>query len=143
MTHRTKLRPLFADVDPMNVVYYGNYLSFFEKGRAELMRSTGRPYAELAAQGLHLPVTEAHLRYARPARYDDPLVVETRLTWIKKASLRFDYRILLQEDGEGTEKELVSGYTVHGCVNLEGKVTPLPAWVVDSMQEITKSDYTS
>ena len=139
MTHRTKIRPLFADADPMNVVYYGKYLTFFERGRAELMRSTGRPYAELAAQGLHLPVTEAHLRYIRPARYDDPLVVETRLAWVKKASLRFDYRILLQDDG-GTEKELVNGYTVHGCVNLEGRVSPLPAWVTNNLKILIKSD---
>ena len=136
MMHRTRLRPLFADVDAMNVVYYGRYLIFFEKGRAELMRSTGRPYSELAAQGLHLPVVEAHLRYISPARYDDPLVIETRLSWVKKASLRFDYQLFLQNDG-GSEKELVNGYTVHCCVNLEGKVFPLPAWVIDNLRETT------
>jgi len=135
MIHRTQIRPLFADVDAMNVVYYGKYLNFFERGRAELMRTTGRPYSELTAQGLHLPVTEAHLRYLRPARYDDLLVVETRLAWLKKASLRFDYRILLPENG-GREQELVTGYTVHGCVTHQGKVTPLPAWAINALETL-------
>ncbi|CAO0823396.1 hypothetical protein DFAR_3690036 [Desulfarculales bacterium] len=64
--HRVKIRLLFADVDAMNVVYYGQYLRFFELGRAEVIRVSGRIYSEMAAQGLHLPVTEAHVRYKRP-----------------------------------------------------------------------------
>ncbi len=130
--HRVRYRPLFADVDAMNVVYYGQYLRLFELGRSELMRACGRAYAEMEAQGLSLPVTEAHLRYRRPARYDDLVVVETRLAWLKKASLRFDY-LLLRADGDGREEELVSGYTVHGCVSHQGKVSPLPAWVVEAL----------
>lgn len=130
--HRVETRPLFADVDAMNVVYYGQYLRFFELGRAELMRASGRAYREMANQGLHLPVTEAQVRYRRPIFYDDLVVVETRLAWLKKASLRFDYRLLRAEDGGG-ELELASGYTQHGCVNLEGRITPLPPWVAQCL----------
>jgi acyl-CoA thioester hydrolase len=121
-------RPLFADVDAMNVVYYGQYLRIFELGRAELLRSTGRAYNQMASQGLHLPVTEAHVRYKKPAFYDDLLVVETRVAWLKRASLRFDY-LLWRDQGQGSRQALVEGYTVHGCVDASGKVTPLPAWV--------------
>jgi len=127
--HRSQVRPLFGDVDPMNVVYYGNYLRFFELGRAELMRSTGRPYSELAGQGLHLPVTEAGLRYHRPAMYDQLLTVEASVAWVKKASLRFNYRILGPAGGGGGEVLLVTGFTVHGCVDSAGKIRPLPEWV--------------
>ncbi|MFH1035528.1 MAG: thioesterase family protein [Pseudomonadota bacterium] len=126
--HRVEVRPLFADVDAMNVVYYGQYLRFFELGRAELMRSSGRAYAEMAAQGLHLPVTEAHVRYKRPALYDDLVVIETWLAWLKRASMRFEYR-LLRAAPDGSPQELASGYTVHGCVTLQGKIAPLPPWV--------------
>lgn len=129
--HRVELRPLFGDVDAMNVVYYGNYLRFFERGRAEMMRSTGHPYRKLAEEGLHLPVTEASLRYRQSAFYDDLLVIETNLTWLKKASMRFDYRVL--RPGPQGEDELVIGHTVHGCVSRTGKVTPLPAWVADAL----------
>jgi acyl-CoA thioester hydrolase len=119
---------LFADVDAMNVVYYGQYLRFFELGRAELMRSSGRAYVDMAAQGLHLPVTEAHVRYKRPILYDDPIIIETWLAWLKRASLRFEYR-LLRADGNGVEQEMAGGYTVHGCVTVQGKISPLPQWV--------------
>lgn len=131
--HRSQVRPLFGDADPMNVVYYGNYLRFFELGRAELMRSTGRPYSELADEGLHLPVTEAGLRYHRPALYDQLLTVEASVAWIKRASLRFNYKVM----GPGTEEDLpllVTGYTVHGCVDASGKVKPLPPWVAPLLQ---------
>ncbi len=131
--HRSQVRPLFGDVDAMNVVYYGNYLRFFELGRAELMRSTGRPYSELAGLGLHLPVTEAGLRYHRPALYDQLLLVEASVAWIKRASLRFNYKIL--GPGPGEEPPLlVTGFTVHGCVNASGKVKPLPAWVAPLLE---------
>lgn len=126
--HRVETRPLFADVDAMNVVYYGQYLRFFELGRSELMRSSGRAYSEMAAQGLHLPVTEVQVRYRRPTFYDDQIIIETRVPWLKKASLRFDYKIL-RAQAQGGELELASGFTEHGCVNLEGRITPLPAWV--------------
>lgn len=137
MTHRTSIRPLFGDVDAMNWVYYGNYLRFFERGRAELMRAGGSPYARMAEIGLHMPVTEAHLKYRRPAMYDQEIIIETSVGWVKKASLRFDYRILGQ-DGEA-ETELVSGYTVHGCVNLAGKVVPMPAWLVKVAERYAQS----
>ena len=138
--HKVEIRPLFADVDAMNVVYYGQYLRFFELGRSELMRASGRAYTEMEAMGLHLPVTEAHVRYRRPARYDDLVVVETWPAWLKKASLRFEYR-LLRQNGDSSLEELVSGYTVHGCVTRQGKVAPLPPWVAQCLsphQEETK-----
>lgn len=117
----------------MNVVYYGNYARFFERGRAELMRAGGGAYARLQDEGYHLPVTEAYLRYKSPARYDDLLVVETKVAWVKKVSLRFDYRVLKQ-DGSERESELVSGYTAHGCVDKTGKVRPLPEWVISILK---------
>lgn len=131
--HRSQVRPLFGDADPMNVVYYGNYLRFFELGRAELMRSTGRPYSELADEGLHLPVTEAGLRYHRPALYDQLLTVEASVAWIKRASLRFNYKIF--GPGEQEASLLVTGFTVHGCVDGSGRIKPLPAWVAPLLKQ--------
>ncbi|MBU4564546.1 MAG: acyl-CoA thioesterase [Proteobacteria bacterium] len=131
--HRSQVRPLFGDADPMNVVYYGNYLRFFELGRAELMRSTGRPYSDLADEGLHLPVTEAGLRYHRPALYDQLLTVEASVAWIKRASLRFNYKIF--GPGEQELSLLVTGFTVHGCVDVSGRIKPLPAWVAPLLKQ--------
>ncbi|MEW5914419.1 MAG: thioesterase family protein [Thermodesulfobacteriota bacterium] len=131
--HRVELRPLFGDVDAMNVVYYGNYLRFFERGRAELMRAAGFPYRLMAQQGLHLPAVEAGLRYLHPARYDDLIAVETSVAWLKRASLLFSYRILGPDD-QGRERELVLGFTKHGCVDQKGKVQALPAVLRRALQ---------
>ena len=132
--HRVQLRPLFGDVDAMNVVYYGNYLRFFETGRCELMRSAGGSYARLAEEGMHLPVTEVGANYKKPALYDQLVTVETSVAWVKKASLQFDYRILATND-QGGEDVLVTGFTKHGCVNGQGKVVPLPQWAVSALSQ--------
>jgi acyl-CoA thioester hydrolase len=134
LSHTVTARALFGDADPMGVVYYGNYLRFFELGRAELMRAGGRPYAELAAQGLHLPATEAYVRYRRPALYDQKIAVRCQVAWVKKASLRFNY-LISPAEGEDAGKALVEGYTVHGCVDASGRVQPLPGWVAELARE--------
>lgn len=135
MIHRWRMRPLFGDTDAMGVVYYGNYMRYFERGRAELMRSAGKAYAEMADQGLHLPVTEAYIKYKSPAHYDEDIIVETTLSWVKKASMRFDYRVLLHDNGK--EKELVAGHTVHACVDTDGKISRLPQWLTNVAQKPT------
>lgn len=129
MSHRVELRPLFGDVDAMNVVYNGNYLRFFERGRAELMRSDSGSYASMHAQGLYLPVSEAGIKYLRPAHYDELLVVETEVAWVKRASLQFNYKVLRQNGDH--EELLAQGFTAHGCVDDTGKIVRLPQWVTD------------
>lgn len=130
MSHRVELRPLFGDVDAMNVVYYGNYLRFFERGRAELMRTGGGSYAAMESQGLHLPVSETGIRYLRPAHYDELLIVETSVAWVKRATLRFDYSVL-RDGGPDGEEFIAKGFTVHGCVDDQGKIVRLPLWVTE------------
>ena len=64
----------YADTDQMGVVYYGNYLTLFERARNELMRGSGFTYARMETEGgAMLPVVEAHVDYHAPARYDDLL----------------------------------------------------------------------
>ena len=105
----------------MKVAYYANYLRWFEIGRTELIRHMGLPYAEIEAQGFLLPVTEAYCKYVKSARYDEILLINTGVGFVRKASLRFDYRIL------NPEKDLlVRGYTIHACLDLEGKLVRLP-----------------
>ena len=118
---QTSYRVIYGDVDSMKVAYYANYLRWFEIGRTELIRHTGLPYAEIEAQGYLLPVTEAYCKYVKSARYDEILLINTGVGFVRKASLRFDYRIL------NPEKDLlVRGYTVHACLDLEGKLVRLP-----------------
>ena len=133
--HRLHLRPIYADLDAMDIVYYANYLRFFEQGRTELMRSTGFAYSQVEASGHSFPVTEAQVRYRNPARYDQLLYLDTWLAWIKKASLRFEYTLYRPEESGLTT--LVTGFTVHGCVSHQGKVKPLPGWIKEALGQYT------
>jgi acyl-CoA thioester hydrolase len=89
----TELRVRFCDTDLMGIVHHANYFAFFEAGRVEWLRKRGVTYATWAARGTHLPVVEANVKYRAAARFDDVLAIETRLSEVRAASLRFDYRI--------------------------------------------------
>lgn len=118
---QTTYRVIYGDVDAMKVAYYANYLRWFEIGRTELIRHLGLPYSEIEAQGVLLPVTEAYCKYGKSARYDDLLLIHTGVGFVRKASMRFDYRITNQE-----KELLVQGYTVHACLDRDGKLVRLP-----------------
>lgn len=81
----------------MGVVYYANYLKWFEMGRTEFLREIGIPYSSIEERGLCFPVTEVSCRYYRPARYDDQLLIETTLTSLGGITLTFGYRVSLQD----------------------------------------------
>jgi acyl-CoA thioester hydrolase len=118
---RTDIRVIYGDTDQMGVVYYANYLRYFEAGRNEYIRARGLRYRDFEERfGLRLPVVEAQVSYRVPARYDDLLTVETSLGEVKRASARFAYRIV--RDGA----IVATGHTLHACVDLEGRVQRMP-----------------
>ncbi len=124
----TKIRVIYGDTDQMGVVYYSNYLRYFEAGRNEFIRAKGMRYRDFEAQyRLLLPVIEASVSYRIPARYDDLLVVETALARVRRASAQFGYRVL--RDGQ----VLTTGHTVHACVDLEGRVQRMPRDLLDRL----------
>ncbi len=117
----TQIRVIYGDTDQMGVVYYANYLRFFEAGRTEFLRAKGMGYREVEERHrIHLPVVEATVRYLAPARYEDLVTVETSLAGVKRASARFHYRI--HRDGE----VLATGETLHACTDLDGRVQRMP-----------------
>lgn len=126
---KTSIRIIYGDTDQMGVVYYGNYLRFFEAGRNEWLRAKGARWREVEAEhAVYLPVIEAKANYKRPARYDDVIEVETRLGELGRASLRFDYRIL--RDGE----LIAVGHTAHACVSREGDIREFPGPLLDRLR---------
>jgi acyl-CoA thioester hydrolase len=115
------VRVIYGDTDQMGIVYYANYLRFFEAGRNEFLRARGVPYREVEANlRIRLPVVEAHVSYKLPARYDDLLVVETSLAQVRRASARFEYAV------RRGDELLVTGHTVHACIDVSGAVQRLP-----------------
>ena len=118
-----EVRVIFGDTDQMGVVYYANYLRYFEGARAEYWRALGRSYKDLEEAGIALPVVEAHCAYKRPARYEDLLDIEIELTEVRGASLRFGYRV-----GRGGEL-LAEGWTRHAVIGDGGRPRPIPEFM--------------
>ncbi len=126
-----KIRVIYADTDAMGIVYHTNYIKWFEIGRTELLRNAGLVYAEIESQGYNLPLTEAYCHYLLPARYDQIIVVETTLEYLKRASMKFNYMIWDEEK----KNTLVEGYTVHACTNDKGKIVRIPPVIIEKINE--------
>ena len=105
--HRIRIR--YADTDQMGVVYYGNYLTFFEVGRTEYLRAAGTDYRSLEETRVTAAVTEARVRYVTPARFDDELIICTRVAELGKLRFRFEYQIWREAD----RTLVASGETQH------------------------------
>jgi acyl-CoA thioester hydrolase len=116
------IRVRYAETDKMGVVYYANYFVWFEVGRTELLRTLGWSYREMEADGVALPVIEAHCEYRQPARYDDELEVRTRAALVSPVCLGFDYEVVRRGDDVVT----AVGRTVHAAVRADGKPCRLP-----------------
>lgn len=122
MKNVTSYRVIYGDTDQMGVVYYANYLRWFESGRSELLRQIGLPYGKIEEQGFHFPVIEVSCRYAQSAHYDEVIKIETELSSLGRATLTFHYRISRETD----DALLATGSTRHACIDHAGRVSRVP-----------------
>ena len=121
----THVRVRYQETDCMKVVYYGNYLTYFEVGRVECLRQNGYPMSEVDGK-LHMPVVEALVKYLKPARLDDLLEVRCRISERRRASFTFSYEIAHAETGE----LVATGHTRHACWDPESqRMVPIPDWL--------------
>lgn len=127
----TKIRVIYADTDAMGIVYHTNYIKWFEIGRNEIMRQLGLPYTDIKKQGFDLPLTRVSCHYLLAAKYDQLLLIETEIDYIKRASIKFIYRIWDEEK----INELAEGYTIHACTNSEWKVRRIPQLILDLLNK--------
>ncbi len=102
-TSETKIRIHYALTDQMGVVYYGNYAQFYEIGRTEAIRALGFTYKEIEAMGIVLAVTDMHIKFLRPAKYDDMITVKTTLREIP-----LQHKIIFHGEIYNQEKELLN-----------------------------------
>lgn len=119
--HAASVRVRYADTDRMGVAYYANYFVWFEVGRTEWFRATGTSYREIEADGVWLPVIEAHCDYRQSARYDDDLQIHTHATLMSPVRVRFDYEVRRPDQSLSAV-----GHTVHAAVDADGKPRRLP-----------------
>ena len=117
-----RLRVRYAETDQMGVVYHANYLVWFEVGRVEFIRQLGRDYKDMEQEGAFIAVAEATARYKAPARYDDEILIRTKLSGLRGSIVRFRYTVLRAADAQ----VLCEGETVHVVVGRDMKRREMP-----------------
>lgn len=125
LTHKTTCRVIYGDTDAMGIAYYANYLRWFEMGRTEFFRSLGIAYRTIEAGGVALPVSEVFCKFQTPLQYDDILIIETSLDPKVRAGMKFDYRLLREDE----ETMVATGYTRHAFIDGNGRVVRPPAYL--------------
>ncbi|QDU32077.1 Thioesterase superfamily protein [Poriferisphaera corsica] len=126
--HTTQTRVRYGETDQMNTFYNAVALDWFEVGRNEALRSTGRPYTQWETDGIFLPVIEARIFYKGRANYDDLLDITATLTLEGRARLRAAVTIT-RPDHDGAS--VAEGYTIHALANPAGRPVRPPQWVTD------------
>ncbi len=127
----THVRVRYEDTDCMKIVYYGNYLTYFEVGRVEFLRQHGHPISDVDTK-IHIPAVEATVKYLKPARLDDLLEVRCWISDRRRASFTFSYEVAHAESGE----LVATGETRHACVDPQSqKVIEIPDWLKKVMSE--------
>jgi len=123
IVHGMNIRIYYEDTDHGGVVYYANYLKYMERARTEFLRAGGIEQQQIEqAYGLLFAVTEVHLRYHRPARFDDLIRVESRIVHYSGAQVQFDQRIF----HEARNTLLVEGQIRLASITRDGKVRRMP-----------------
>jgi len=127
--YRTRI--YYPDTDAGGVVYYGNYLRYFEAGRTEYLRERGVDLAALMEAGILFVVVRVEIDYRAPARYGDEVLVESRCTSMGRVRLVMENRAVRAGDG----RTLAEGRTTLACVDRDGRPVPLPPEVRRSLGE--------
>jgi acyl-CoA thioester hydrolase len=123
LTSETKIRVRYAETDKMGVVYHSNFIVWFEVGRVEMLRQMGFRYRDMESQDdCHIAVADVRVRYKAPARYDDEILIRTRLKNVRDSLLQFAYEIIRAEDGA----LLAEGETTHIVVDSKFDKSAMP-----------------
>ncbi|HLS28531.1 MAG TPA: thioesterase family protein [Opitutales bacterium] len=121
ISSKTEIRVRYAETDMMGIAYHGNYLTWFEVARVNMLDELGCPYRDLELLGYRLPVLEVSLRYLRSLTFDDRAIIEAVIREKPALRIHVDYTI-----SRGDET-IATGSTKHAFVSPEGKPRRPPA----------------
>ncbi len=124
-SHAITIVPRYAETDQAGVVHHSVYPVWFEMGRTELLRANGLAYKELEKAGVFFVVVELHIRYRRPARYDEQLRLETRCSQVTASKVEHVYTLSRADDGQ----VLAEGSSVLACVDGQGRIRRMPEFM--------------
>ena len=123
LTGEITIRVRYAETDRMGLLHHANYLVYFEQGRTELLRRSGKTYKDVEDQGFYLVLVKVEVRYRQPARYDELLTLRTTVT--RTTPVRIEHRYELVRDGQ----LLADGSSTLACVDREGRLQAMPEWL--------------
>jgi acyl-CoA thioester hydrolase len=115
LTTEIRIVVRYAEVDRMGVAHHANYPVWFEAGRTDFFRRLGLSYDEIENSGVLLPLIKLECNFISPLRYEDEILLKTRLTEFTRVKATFDYKI----DYQG--KTTTTGQTVHAWTNRQLK----------------------
>ena len=121
------IRVRYLECDPMGVAHHASYIAWLEMGRTELLRPSGVSYRDMEEAGILLAVTRLEVRYRLPARYDDEMIVRTRVSGGGRA--RIDHAYELVRIGATGEETLATAESTLACIDHDGRPRPLPEWL--------------
>jgi acyl-CoA thioester hydrolase len=130
--NETRVRVRYAETDQMGVVHHSNHFIWFEVGRVELLRQLGFSYRDMESQdNCFIAVAEANCRYRAPVRYDEEVLVRTRLLNVRESVIHFGYELRRAEDGA----LLAEGETTHIVTDASMKIAALPDKYIKAFRE--------
>jgi acyl-CoA thioester hydrolase len=133
----TRLRVRYAETDQAGIVYHSNYLVWMEVGRVELCRDHGFNYRDMEREeDSYLPVVEVNVKYRFPAKYDDEIVIRTRIVRLRTRTVRFAYEVVRASDG----RLLAVGETHHVVMNKEGRTKSFPPKYAEMMKRMSRGE---
>lgn len=124
-SHEITIRVRYAETDRMGLLHHAHYIVYFEMGRTELLRQRGLAYKDVEDRGDLLVIVDVGCKYKRPAFYDDTLTLRTSVARV--THVKIEHRYELRRDGV----LLAEGHSTLACVDRQGRVQPLPAYLTD------------
>jgi len=124
-SHSITIVPRYAETDKGGAVHHSVYPVWFEMGRTELLRANGLAYKDLETIGVFFVVAELHIKYRRPATYDEKLQLETRCSVVTASKVEHTYTLKRCCDGV----VLAEGSSILACVDADGKIRRIPEFL--------------
>ncbi len=127
-TIATPIRVRFAETDAQGIAHNSNYNVWFEVARIDYLERFTGGYPAIREHGIEALVLECHVRYLRPARFDDRLLVHARCVDVRGARFRFEYEV--EREGE----TVADGWTSHAVVDaVSFRPTRVPSWLSEAI----------
>jgi acyl-CoA thioester hydrolase len=128
-TFTTRTRVRYAETDASGIVYYANYLIYFELGRLDMFRELGLPYDK------HLPIVDTYCRYHASAKFEDLLEIQSTVDELRSKGFRLGHKVYRVGADETADLLLAEGYTAMVTAGEGGRPIPIPAPFLEAFKE--------